>query len=112
MSGTSDVENDSSTGIAPPPPLKYGPRSILEGPRGQYPGAYPRWRMAPFAIGRIVSPFRLSPPGPRAGLIGFIHPEVPSVNASIAPAPQIASQPEPSAAVAKFLKRAPRLFID
>jgi len=32
------------------------------------------------------------------------------VNASIAPA-QIATQPAPSAAVAKFLKRAPRLFI-
>jgi len=34
------------------------------------------------------------------------------VNASIAPsAPQIAPQPDPSAAVAKFLKREPRLFI-
>ena len=33
------------------------------------------------------------------------------MNASIAPSSQIASQPEPSAAVAKFLKRAPRLFI-
>ena len=34
------------------------------------------------------------------------------MNASIAPStPQIAPQPEPSAAVAKFLKREPRLFI-
>src|SRR6185312_3569349 len=68
--------------------------------------------MVRFAIGRILSPFGLSPPGLRAGLIGFIHPEVPSVNASIAPStPQIAPQPEPSSAVAKFLKREPRLFI-
>jgi phenylacetaldehyde dehydrogenase len=33
------------------------------------------------------------------------------LNASPAPRSQIASQPEPSAAAAKFLKRAPRLFI-
>src|SRR3984893_9044009 len=64
-----------------------------------------RWS-ATLAIGRVRT-------HARAPIEGECIPSVtggPRVNASIAQS-QIATQPEPSEAVAKFLKRAPRLFI-